>query len=329
MLDLHKLDIFAVVAAEGSFSRAADRLTLSQPAVSQHMRDLEAALSVELFVREHRGVSLTPAGVTLLDYSKCLLRLAAEAESAVTNFNQITDGTLRIGASGGPGAYLLPEWLHAFHQRYPSLTLAIATATTAESVAAVERGEVELAIVEGERIDHTAVHTLILQDVESLVVVHPEHPWAERQAVPVADLGTEPLVAPAAGSEGRDWLIGSLSGHGVQPRIVAELDSMEAIKKAVRAKLGVAVLPHCAIRDELAHGDLVALPLADALIGRTLKLVWSRVLPFKPTARAFLTFLADIYPQIVNVIGDRGDQGLGLYLELAQQETRTGPRCEP
>lgn len=327
MLDLHKLDIFAVVAAEGSFSRAAERLTMSQPAVSQHMRDLEAGLSVELFVREHRGVSLTPAGVTLLDYSKCLLRLAAEAESAVANYHEVTDGTLRIGASGGPGTYLLPEWLHSFHERHPQLALSIATGTTAESVAAVKRGEVELAIVEGERVDHTAVHTLILQDVESLVVVHPAHPWASRETIPLGDLATEPLIAPAPDTEGGDWLRGSLGGHGVQPRIVAELDGMEAIKKAVRARLGIAVLPHCAIRDELADGALVARPLSDALIGRTLKLVWSRVLPLKPTARAFITFLADIYPQVVNVIGE--GKGLGLYLDLIQQEGRIGPRCDP
>ncbi len=326
MLDLHKLEIFNIVTMEGSFSRAAERLLLSQPAVSQHIRDLESALSTELFVREHRGVRLTPAGITLLDYSKCLLRLAAEAESAVTNVHAITDGTLRIGASAGPGTYLLPEWLQAFHGRYPQVTISIGTGSTAEVVEAVGDGETELAIVEGERINHTLVYSMILQEIQSLVVLPPSHPWAERISIPVAALANEPFIAPARGDEGRAWLANSLGSHEITPQIVAELDTIEAIKKSVRAGLGITILPHCAIRDELAAGDLMALPLSDALIQRTLKLIWARTIPLKPTARAFLTFLADRYPQVVQVVGS---ERVELYLELAQQGLRGGPPCGP
>ena len=114
MLDLHKLDIFATVARTGSFSAAAEQLLLSQPAVSQHVHDLEASLGTRLFARGRRGVTLTPAGVQLHDYTQAIFRLVAEAESAVTDVANLAAGQLAIGATPGVSVYLLPEPIQEF-----------------------------------------------------------------------------------------------------------------------------------------------------------------------------------------------------------------------
>ncbi len=109
MLDLHKLNIFAAVARTGSFSAAAEQLLLSQPAVSQHVHDLEAGLGTRLFERGRRGVMLTPAGAQLYDYAQAIFRLVAEAESAVTDVANLAAGQLAVGATPGVSVYLLPE----------------------------------------------------------------------------------------------------------------------------------------------------------------------------------------------------------------------------
>ena len=114
MLDLHKLEIFLRVVREGSFSRAAESLLMTQPAVSQHIQDLEAQLGTQLFVRERRGVSLTTEGETLHGYATRILQLMAEAENAVTDVTQLAGGSVSVAATPGISVYLLPEWVQAF-----------------------------------------------------------------------------------------------------------------------------------------------------------------------------------------------------------------------
>ena len=306
MLSLHKLEIFNTVAMEGSFSAAAERLLLTQPAVSQHIRDLESSLGTGLFVRSNRGVRLTPAGETLLDYTRCILRMLAEAESAVTNLNQMTGGQLAVGATPGAGVYLLPEWIGSFQRRFPGLTVSLKTDTTHAIAAEILSGRLDLGLVEGELLAEPAVEVLELRPIHLVVVVGPQHPWWEWQTAPVTALNGQPFIARPHGSQTRAWTDQIFSQHGISPRIVAEFDHPEVIKQAVASGMGITILPDWGISEETGS-KVHALEMEGVDLRRTLKLLWSEARPPKPSARAFLAHLADRFPQLARFVTSSGE----------------------
>lgn len=290
MLDLHKLNIFAAVARTGSFSAAADQLLLSQPAVSQHVHDLEAGLGTRLCERGRRGVMLTPAGAQLYDYAQAIFRLVAEAENAVTDVANLTAGQLAIGATPGVSVYLLPEPIQEFHSRYPNLSVTVRTGITPEIMADLRSGRLDLGLIEGE-VDEAADAAIAvqpLQVVDQLVVVGPRHPWWGRAAVSMAELDGQTFVMRQRHSQTRIWLDGLLHAHAIHPRIGAEFDNVESIKRAVMNSTNITILPGYAVHSEVALGQLWQLTLDGQPLQRVLKLVWSSARHLSPVARAFL-----------------------------------------
>lgn len=303
MLNLYKLDIFAQVVAAGSFSGAADRLLMSQSGVSQHVQDLEHALGVALFVRGPRGVRLTPAGSKLYDYAGRILALAAEAEAELTDVAQLTEGRLLVGATPGVGVYVLAEWVQSFRGRYPNLTILLHTDITPRIVAGLLAQQVDLGFVEGELSDAATaqLHTITLEQVDQLVVVGRKHPFWERADVTLAELDGQTFVMRQRESQTRIWLDAELAAHGVIPRIGAEFDNVESIKRAVMASTSLTILPSYAVREENAVGLMRCLPIADYRLQRALKLVWDRRRAWSPVARALVQHLSARFPALAHL----------------------------
>ncbi|MCS7055529.1 MAG: LysR family transcriptional regulator [Thermoflexales bacterium] len=291
MLDLHKLQIFAQVAQAGSFSAAAARLLMSQPAVSQHIRELEDALGVRLFRRGRRGVALTAEGRTLLDYTQRIFALVAEAKSAVLNVANLAGGQLNIGATPGVSAYLLPDWIRDFQERYPQLVVTAQTATTPGIAAQLAARLLDLGFVEGDldAADAARLDAEVLCEVPQYVLVGPKHAFWARESVALHELDGQAFVMRQPGSQSRLWLDHVLEAHGARPRVAAEFDNLEAIKRSVIGSAALAVLPAYAVRAELQAGSLRALH-TDVLLTRALRAVWDKSSPLSPIARAFLTF---------------------------------------
>ena len=130
MLNLHKLEVFIAVAQEGKISRAAERLFMTQAAVSQHIHDLESSLGVSLFARHSQGVNLTSAGQTLLGYAQNIIRTIAAAENALTKVEILKAGKLEIGMTPTTAPFLLPAWLGGFRDRFPSIKVSVQTNIT-------------------------------------------------------------------------------------------------------------------------------------------------------------------------------------------------------
>jgi DNA-binding transcriptional LysR family regulator len=302
MLDLYKLEIFNTVAIEGSFSRAAARMSLSQPAVSQHMRDLETSLDVELFVRGYRGVTLTASGETLLDYTRCILRLLGEAESAIRHLNQLEAGQIALGATPGAGVYLLPGWMQTFHERFPNLATSLRTDTTSQILRAIREKEIAIGFVEGEFSAQPPLRSQVLRDIDLFVVVYRGHAWWSRQVIQLDELAGQAFISRPIGSHTRAWIDQALNNAGVQARIVAEFDNPEAIKQAVASGMGITILPEWGLQEQSAGHDLRSLPVQGVDLRRTLKLVWNEEAPFKPAARAFLALLMDDFPQLTQLV---------------------------
>lgn len=290
MLDLYKLQVFAQVAQAGSFSAAAAQLYITQPAVSQHIQDLEAALGARLFQRGRRGVALTSEGELLLGYTQRVLHLIAEAEAAVTDVARLEGGRVALGATPGVSTYLMPHWLHDFGARYPKITASLQTATTPEVVALLLSNRLELGFLEGE-IDAGAAGRLeqrALCDVPQLIVVGSRHPLRGRERIEYGELGDQAFVMRQPGSQSRAWLDDVLRAQHVAPRVVAEFDNPEAIKRTVMNGTTIAVLPEYAVHADVRRGALHALA-TEAPLTRALSAAWNKAVPLSPIARTFLS----------------------------------------
>ena len=263
-MELHELHAFEAVAKYRSFTRAAEALFLTQPAVTRQIGSLEAKLRTRLFERLGRTVRLTAAGEVLHRYTTEILRLAAEAESAVGDVATGAAGRLAVGASSTAATYVLPQYLRKFRENWPGVELSIHTGTSAQVVEMIVGGAVDVGVVTGYR-EQPGLVEIPLADYATGVVVYPEHPLAAdgRRTVRAAELAGSPLILMEEGTNLRTYVDRLLSSVGVEERVTMELDNVEAIKKMIEARLGISLLPLVTVESEVSAGRLIALTLAD------------------------------------------------------------------
>jgi DNA-binding transcriptional LysR family regulator len=300
MLDLYKLQIFAVVVEVGSFSAAAERLYMTQPAISQHIKALEVSLGRELFERGWRGVKLTAHGETLHRYTERIFALVHEAENALINVDGLASGRISLGATPGVGVYLAPEWVQAFREGYPQLTVALKTGITSEIVADVAARRLDIGFVEGE-LDPAQIArlgVLVLEPVEQRIVVGRKHAFWEREHLMLADLHEQSFIVRQVNSQSRLWLESVFQHYGLERHIGAEFDNLESMKRAVILGNCLAVMPDYVVQAECEQGLLRLISVAGKPFTRELKLIWEAQTPFSPVTRVFLTELSRIYPAL-------------------------------
>ena len=300
MLDLHKLEIFFFFFREGSFSRAAESLLMTQPAVSQHIQDLETQVGTQLFTRERRGVTLTSEGEILEGYAKKLLQLMAEAEIAVTDVRKLASGQFVLGATPGVSIYLLPDYIQAFRSQYPQLSVTLHTGITPSIVSELRAGQIELGFIEGEldAVTSAQLGVLALEEVEQLVVVGPKHPWWTRQNITLPELDRQPFIMRQPSSQTRIWLEGELEAHDIRPKISAEFDNVESIKRTVMLGMCLTILPTYVVNHEVSSGQMHTIQIEASPLKRTLKLIWDKEHHFTPVATAFLRHLSGRFPEL-------------------------------
>jgi len=298
------LPVFLAVAEHGSFNRAAEVLLLSQPAVSQKIRHLEARLGVGLFERTPTGVHLTEAGKVLHRYAHAMqwLVLAAEGHLAVPDVSaKAVRGDLRLGGTPSLAGECLPRWLQAFNQVYPHVLLHLQTATTPHLVQRIAHHALHLAIIEGELPDETEVAYAVLRELNFRLVTPDRPPWNQVQRLPLKAVHDAPFVARPLGAQTRRWMERVFARHHVHPRIVAELDNPETIKQAVAHDLGVTLLPACFLQDA-TEIHLHVVTITDVPLRRYLKAIWAKDVPLYPLALAFLETLSGEFSQLEEVI---------------------------
>lgn len=298
-LSLHKLEVFVAVAEEGRISSTAERLYMTQAAVSQHIHDLETSLGVRLFERHSQGVRLSPAGQRLMEYAQKILWWALAAESELTQVENLREGEVKLGVTPGAAAHLLIEWLLAFRERFPHLKATVYTEITTMLVNHLLKRQLDLALVEGEVKPEPHLHVAELDDTHLVVAVSASHPWAGRATISIYELAQQPFLVRQRGSHTHEWVLGLFSRFGLTPHIVAEFNDPHALRQAVIHGLGVSLLPACLVRDDEQRGRLHLMTLEEAPdLRRALKVVWRTDWPPGPVARAFLRLLAERYPQV-------------------------------
>ncbi len=314
------LRVFLAVAEHGSFNKAAEALLLTQPAVSQKVRQLEALLGVKLFERTPHGARLTSEGHTLQRYAHAVhwLLLAAEDALAAGLHNAPLTRHLHLGNTPSLSAHCFPAWLKAFVARHPHIMVHLHTATTSEIVAAVARHTLHLGLIEGELPDEKAVAYTVLQESPFVLITPPTEPWTAHQTLPLSSLHQQPFIARPPQAQTRRWMENLFARHHTQPRIIAEIDQPDAIKKAVAHGVGVSLLPECMLTPEDAQ-RLHIITLADAPLKRYLKAIWPQDMPLHPAALAFLETLTPEFPHLREVIHHARHPDLKALYHLLEQ----------
>lgn len=282
-----QLRAFAAFARQSSFSRAADELCISQPAVSKHIADLEKRLKLRLVAREPRGGSLTPAGQFLAEYVLRAEGLLAQAVRGLAAFSDLDTETLSIAASGTPGTYLLPRVLAAFQEKYPGVNLATHLSTSLGAVEAVRTHRAEIGIVGGSVSAPEIEAEPLVED--EIVVIGP----ASFGAGPVhwRELEKQTWISREEGSATRAAMEAAWQDLGVAPRRRLELPSWEAIKLAVTSGVGVAACSRFAIESELRAGTIALLEPRRWKLRRTISVIRNRDAPLTPATERFLELL--------------------------------------
>jgi LysR family transcriptional regulator, low CO2-responsive transcriptional regulator len=255
---VHQLTVFRTVAQHLSYTRAAETLYLSQPAVAQQVKTLEQMLGLRLFERLGRGIVLTPAGQEFLNHVDRLLTRLAETTPVVHEIHTLKRGSVVIGASISAGTYVVPPLLGSFHAHYPRIhvTLLVAHRHSIEEDLLTYKVDLGVMSFIGRR-ERFVVE--LLRPYELLVVASPFHRLAGRSAVHLHDLQEETLLMRERESVTRLATELQFAQAGVPIPASLELGNIEATKEGVAAGLGIAVLPHESVALELASGDLIML----------------------------------------------------------------------
>ncbi len=291
--DVESLRLLVLVGELGSLGRAAERLRIAQPSASKRMATLERRLGLVLVDRTRRGSVLTPAGIVVAGWA---LRVLDELDVLVTGADALRakrQAELRVAASMTVAEYLAPAWIGELRRTEPTLYVGLRV-TNSETVAELVRtGEVDIGFVESPAAPAGLSARRVATD-HLVVVVAPAHPWARRRRPLIAaELAATPLVVREHGSGTRETVERALAGAGARLAVpLVELGSTTAVRGAVLAGTGPAVITELAVTTELAEGRLVKVDVADVTFGRTLRAVWAGGRRLVGPAAALLTVAA-------------------------------------
>jgi DNA-binding transcriptional LysR family regulator len=263
-----RLQVFHAVAGVLSFTRAAEQLHMTQPAVTHQIRQLEEELNARLFDRSNNRISLTAAGQQVMDHASRILALYDDMQESVNALTGDRTGLVTLGASTTIAEYMLPGLLGDFRHQFPDVQIRLRVANTDAVVAMVADNSIDLGVVEGE-VDNQVLMVEHCQQDELQVIVPPGHPLAGLNTVSPMQLMPFPFIYREDGSGTRSVIERYFIDQGVDESAMNrpfELGSTEAIKGAVQAGVGVTIVSRATLHKELALGHLVALPLEPALL---------------------------------------------------------------
>ncbi len=285
-MDLATLNAFIAIAELGSFSEAAERLHLTQPAVSKRIASLEQQLNVRLFDRLGREVSLTEAGRALLPRAYQILNVLDDTRRALTNLNGEISGRLTLATSHHIGLHRLPPLLRAFTRAHPQVALDIQFLDSEVAYEEVLHGRAELAVITLAPETRELVHAVAVWDDPLDFVAAPEHPLARSQAISLADVAHHPAVFPGGNTFTHHIVRRLFEAQGLTPNIAMSTNYLETIKMMVSIGLAWSVLPRTMLDDQVAR-----LPLPGIQLSRQLGYISHTERTLSNAARAFMTLL--------------------------------------
>jgi LysR family transcriptional regulator, transcriptional activator of the cysJI operon len=298
-ITLQQMEAVIALVEERSFSRAAKRMHLTQPALTKNIKNVEGSLGVLVVKRSNVGISLTPEGKILYDYAQRIVNLRDEAKTKIIKLHENTGGDIYIGASTIPANYILPRVLSAFCKTNPNIRIYIKTADSEEAMNMVLDNEVEIGCIGKKPLNKKLTAEPLWKD-RLILAVSKLHRWRKKKSITLPELLNEPFVIREKGSATRElfesWLKKSKSVNLSQFNICGELGSSEAIKEAVIAGLGVSVISIHAVERELSQRLLFEVPIRGSSMERNFYLIYKKQFDFRLFHKTFINFLKSYTP---------------------------------
>ncbi len=285
-LDYHAVRVFYAVAIEKSFSRAAEKLFRTQPAVSMVVQRLERELGEKLIDRSGRELLLTDAGRMVLEYARRFENLQREMENALAELRDNAAGRLIIGANESTTLYLLKH-IRRYRRLYPRVKVQVRRSLSSHIPGQLVDGDLELGVISYEPADKRLASRVIYND-HLAFVVSPRHRLAGRESVSIGELGMETFIAHNVHSPYREIVLREFERQKVPLNMDVEMPTVESIRKLVQRDEGVAFLPRMCVESELEQGTLREVRVDELHVARKIRLVYPARRALSHAARAFL-----------------------------------------
>lgn len=289
-VNLNQLRVFHAVATLESFTRASEKLFLTQPGISKHVKQLEDSLGTRLFDRLGRTVALTQAGEILFESTRAIFRLIEEAKLKIDDLKELTAGRIKVGASFSAGVYVVPEILGRFHQIYPGVEILLDISLSRQVAENVISNELDIGFI-GASHDDERLITKKLREDKLVVIIPGDHPWKNRKSIRGTKLADQPFVLSREGSGTRAVIEEQVEKAGLRIGRKIEFGNTEAVKKAVGAGMGISILSESAILNEEASGQIRKLNLSDPVLKRTFYFTYRKDKYLTNAKRALMEFL--------------------------------------
>jgi DNA-binding transcriptional LysR family regulator len=295
-IDTARLEAFVEVARTGSISRAAEALFVTQPALTARLQALERSLGADLLVRGRHGSRLSEAGKALLPHAERALVALRAGRTAVEEVRSGSAGRLTIGAAPAVSTYVLPAMLHRFQAKHPAVRLVVRSGHSEEILQMVLRDEVEIGLMRP--IQHPEITATLLYEDELTLVVHRGHRFAAAGHVRMAELASEHLILFDRTSSYHELTSAIVRQAGISPRGRLEVDNIDAAKRMVEQRLGIALLPRTSVQADIGSGRLVPVAVTDmAPVRRQIVIARRRDAgELTPVLAAFLATLDTLRP---------------------------------
>jgi DNA-binding transcriptional LysR family regulator len=285
-MELYTLQVFSAVAAEGSFSRAAEKLFRTQPAVSLAVQRLEAELGRKLIDRSAKGLMLTDAGRTVLEHARRFDNLRRELDDALAELSDKSAGRLSIGANESSILYLLPH-IERYRRLYPKIKVQVRRSQSSKIPAELLHGDLELGVVSYDPADERIVSKVIFTDALAFVV-SPKHRFARRRSLSITELGDETFIAHNVVSPYREAVLREFRRHKIPLNMDVEMPTLETIRKLVQSNEGVAFLPRMCVQSDVEAGALREITVKELHVERKMRLLYAKARTLSHAGHAFL-----------------------------------------
>lgn len=293
-MELYALQVFSTVVGERSFSRAAEKLLRTQPAISLTVQRLEAEIGEKLIDRSFRGAKdlvLTDAGQTVLDFARRFENLRLELDNALAELRDKSAGRLIVGANESSTLYLLTH-IERYRRLYPKIKVQVRRGQSSKIPAELLDGNLEMGVVSYDPGDERLTSRVIYTDALAFVV-SPQHRFAHRKTVSIAELGSDTFIAHNVVSPYRETVLREFRRHKVALNMDVEMPTLESIRKLVQSNEGVAFLPRMVVRQELDRHLLCEVKVKELHVERPIRLLYPRDRTLSHAAQAFLAVVKE------------------------------------
>ncbi len=296
-MNLKQLEAFYLVVKRGSYTKAAEELNVTQPAVTMQVKFLEKSLNLKLIEQLRKRVQLSEAGELLYQYAGKIFDLVGEANEKMKDFKKLMRGTLKIGTTKNYARYIMPSLLSEFQRRFPRIKVILDEGNSEDMAKSVLEQKNELALISQLNLDRK-IKSIFFSTVEFVLVASPEHRFSQRNSISLRELNGEPVILREKGSGSRTAILRKFQEYGIWPSVIIEASSLDFIVGYVKQNKAVSFMFKPDIQEELEKGTLKVIPVEEGNIIFFTDIIYHSEKSPSPPAQAFLKMVEELKGEI-------------------------------